>query len=171
MRVCTDCHISLQTVTVATALGDEDGSIDREAGGPTHGGNAPRSPGTNGDRGSSRGEAYEVSVSGAGRPRRAGVVGGVVELLQNVFLGEDFAGYFGGPRFHGRVGVHAGGRGSVEDLEVLEGATMSEIPGDVVLADVVEWGKIEVIMTRRFFVCFFREVDGGSRVKGGWVGR
>lgn len=155
VRVCTDCHISLQTVTVATALGDGGGSVDREADGPPHGGSAPRSPAVNGDKVPSRGGTYEVSVPGAGRQRRTGVVGGVVELLQDVFVGEDFAGYFGGPRFHGRAGVHAGGGGFVDDLEAFEGATVSEIPGDVVLADVVEWGRIEVRSTRRLLFYFF----------------
>lgn len=136
VRVCTDCHFSLQTVTVASAAALEAGGGAEEASAATESHPALR------DGGLSPGVSSSGGGSG-GRPLRergAGAEGGVVEVVQDVLFGGDFSGHFGGPGFHGRGQAV----GFAEEVDAEYSSVAREIHGDVVLADVLEWGRIEV---------------------------
>lgn len=130
MRVCTDCHCSLQTVTVAStsAAKDKDGGSGASSGG-RDGGGVDNADGGGGDGDGDNGKRS--------LPRRIGDGGG---------------GNIGGGDGAGAVeavpeeGLDLGGSGAVLGfVENLEAVYLTqEIAGDVVLADVLEWGRIQV---------------------------
>lgn len=127
VRVCTDCHFSLQTVTVATSL------QAKSRGGASNGGRTRAGDGI------------------------AGVIDGVAfdddddeSLLRRLGDGSGSArGAKGSPLLRGPVdenGDFSGGWGFVEKLEAVYAA--EDIAGDLTLEDVLEWDRIQV--SRRF---------------------
>lgn len=124
VRVCTDCHFSLQTVTVASAS-----AVNNGGGG---GRNGRRNGGGSGNDGGGGGGDGDNSESlprggGGGGGGDAGAAGVVQE---------------GGLDLGGSGSGSGDGLGFVESLEAVY--LTEEIPGDVLLGDVLEWGRIQV---------------------------
>lgn len=116
MRVCTDCHISLQTVTVATSLQAKSRG----------GGNSATTNG--GDIGGSGGDHVFDDDDDETLLRRLGNGGDVyAEGGSAVGIG-------------GTPGID--GWGFVERLEAVYKA--GDIAGDLTLEDVLEWDRIQV---------------------------
>lgn len=127
MRVCTDCHFSLQTVTVATA------TVIRGYSSGATSGDSESSGAPNGDG--------ENAVDGQSLPRRVGAGDGVDNARTRGLL----PGRSGLDPAAGGVGVVVGGGdvglGFVRSLEAVY--STEEVAGDVVLEDVLEWSRIE----------------------------
>ena len=140
MRVCTDCHFSLQTVTVASASavvnrgggGGDDDDASVGSGGVNSGGvdNTGRGDEDSKDGSGGNGDSVPRSVGDSG-----GVGGGAVEVVPEGGLG---------------VGGSSAGDGGagLDFVESLEAVYLTEeIAGDVVLGDVLEWGRIQVSLS------------------------
>jgi len=127
VRVCTDCHFSLQTVTVASASAIKGyGSSGATSGGGGGGGDG------------------ENAIDDQSLLRRIGTGDGENNTRTRGLL----PGRSGLDPARGGVGVGVGlggsgvGLGFVRSLEAVY--STDEIAGDVVLGDVLEWSRIEV---------------------------
>lgn len=138
VRVCTDCHFSLQTVTVASASAIRDGG--RGAVASSNGGRNGGRDGSGSDNladgggdtkdGGDKEESTSRGIANGGG-NGTGTAGGSPEGGLGV-------GGSGGLA----SGVAGGGLGFVESLEGVY--LTEEIAGDVVLGDVLSWGRVEV---------------------------
>lgn len=144
--MCTDCHFSLQIVTVASASALQAGASGVEVAGDSPDGSRPA---MNGDDGALSRDGRGGDGSGGGVARRpTGLVTAIGEVVQEVFFGVDLSGDFGGP------GFLRGVRSSAESSG-LDYSTTGEVAGDVVLAGVLEWGRIQVRAS-----CYFALLRG-----------
>eukprot|EP00903_Cladosiphon_okamuranus_P011122 g10498.t1 len=141
VRVCTDCYFSLQTVTVASASavvnrGSGGGSGGASSGGRNGGRNSGGGDNSGGNSGGNSGddESLPGTVGDGG-----GGVAGAAEVMPEVGLDVDSSG-------SGSVGVSGAGDIGVglsfgQSLDAV--CCTEEIAGDVVLGDVLEWGRIQ----------------------------
>lgn len=134
VRVCTDCHFSLQTVTVAsTSSALEGGGHVRSGFGAARGGGAGSgSDVVDGDAVEGDEETLRRSVDDRG------VVGRMLDVI--LLRGGDGGG-------DGDVLAEGeavdGGWGFEENTEAVRYAT-GDIAGDVTVEDVLEWSRIQV---------------------------
>lgn len=132
VRVCTDCHFSLQTVTVASTSSTlERGGNVRSNRGAAHGGGA----------GSNVGDEDAVEGSEETLRRSVDDRGVVRRMLDVILLGGGYGGGDGDVLAEGEV--VGGGWGFVESAEAVRYAT-GDIAGDVTVEDVLEWSRIQV---------------------------
>ncbi|CAN0428159.1 unnamed protein product, partial [Pylaiella littoralis] len=124
VRVCTDCHFSLQTVTVASESSSASSALQLSGTGATGGGG--RNAGSDGvDDG-------DGGANGCGDGETNGDGGSL--LLRGIEGDPDLGVGVGGSG-------SGSGRGFVERLEAVY--LTEEISGDVVLEDVLQWGRIQ----------------------------
>lgn len=147
MRVCTDCHFSLQTVTVASSSalqvsGTANGDGQRGDGGSGEVVDVDVDDHDHDDENTVNDDNVNDNGDGAGDDDDDGE-----SLLLRGIGGDVGLGVGGG----GSCGGSGTGRGFVERLEAVY--LTDEIAGDVVLEDVLEWDRIQVC------VCVWTRVD------------
>lgn len=139
VRVCTDCHFSLQTVTVAsTSFGLARGRHVRSGRSAARGGGAGSNVG-DGDRVEGSEETLRRSVDGRGVLRR---------MLDIVLLGESDG---DGDDVLAEGEAEGVRWGFVESAEAVRYAT-GDIAGDVTIDDVLEWSRIQVTAKKGAFL-------------------
>ena len=132
VRVCTDCHFSLQTVNVTASSGSSDGR-KRGNGDAANNGVVGVGGGVGDGDVHLDGGGSGSGGEGGGRSVALGLLGDSMRVL--LAEGVD-GGDCGG-------GGDIGGGGFDNELEALH-APVGDVAGDVVLEDVVDWGRIQV---------------------------
>eukprot|EP00904_Undaria_pinnatifida_P007285 jgi/Undpi1/3687/HiC_scaffold_16.g07057.m1 len=131
VRVCTDCHFSLQTVNVTASSGSSDGR-KRGNGDAANNGVVGVGGGVGDGDVHLDGGGSGSGGEGGGRSVALGLLGDSMRVL--LAEGVD-GGDCGG-------GSDGGGGGFENELEALH-APVGDVAGDVVLEDVVDWGRIQ----------------------------